>query len=181
MAFGPVQGPHFDRWSEAYIDSVHTIVEDLREAGGDYHDVEQVAETALDQRDVLDTVTEPRLLTGDLWTVNTLVDLDADGPVISGIVDLDRTMWGDPLADWTIRMALARPGTERNAFFDPSAYGPTPRDEGSVIRQLLYEGRHLGSDRLESIRLDNAEGVDASRTNVQTVLVALGAHDDQAG
>ncbi|CAL9675435.1 hypothetical protein [Streptomyces sp. enrichment culture] len=39
---------------------------------------------------MLDEVTEPRLLTGDLWTVNCLLDRVAAEPVITGVLDFDR-------------------------------------------------------------------------------------------
>ncbi|MFF8532042.1 hypothetical protein ACF07B_08750 [Streptomyces sp. NPDC015532] len=40
---------------------------------------------------------------------------DSPTPVISGVLDLDRNLWGDPAADWTIRMAGAKTD-ERTAF-----------------------------------------------------------------
>src|SRR3954468_14346121 len=45
----------------------------------------------------------------------------ASEPTITGAHDFDRTWWGDPAADRTIRMIAAKPD-ERQAFWD--TYGP---------------------------------------------------------
>ncbi|MFB8183648.1 hypothetical protein ACFC8N_48545 [Streptomyces sp. NPDC055966] len=50
--------------------SLHAIADDLSASGLDAADVRKVADLAAEQRGVLDAVSEPRLLTGDLWTVH---------------------------------------------------------------------------------------------------------------
>ena len=45
------------------------------------------------------------------------LDAEAAEPTITGVLDMDRTWWGDPTADWTIRMALAKQH-ERVAFWE---------------------------------------------------------------
>ena len=170
--FGTVHGPHFDRWSDAFLHSILAIVEDLRHSGCHYSDLEEIAELADARRGMLDRTDGARLLTGDLWTVNTLID-PGPGPTISGIVDLDRTLWGDPLADWTIYMALAKSGTERDAFFDAAAYGSIPRDGEYSVRQMLYKARHIGAVRLEGLRLANGETVRSSIDRMSEVFSSL--------
>jgi aminoglycoside phosphotransferase (APT) family kinase protein len=95
-------------------------------------------------------------LSGDLWTVNCLLDADAPEPLISGVLDFDRTEFGDPAADWTIRMAQARQD-EREAFWD--SYGPMDRSPSAVQRAGIYEARHLAAIRLERHRLNNPGAV----------------------
>lgn len=68
--FGPVGGPGYGTWSEAVITSLEEIAADLDGAGLDAADVRKVAAVAAHERAVLDEVTEPGLLTGDLWTVH---------------------------------------------------------------------------------------------------------------
>ncbi|GAA3381370.1 hypothetical protein GCM10020367_72350 [Streptomyces sannanensis] len=108
--FGPVAGPGHRTWSAAVIASLNAIAGNLEHLGLDAADVRKVADLATEHHHVLDEITEPRLLTGDLWTVNTMLDSEAPEPVITGVLDLDRTLFGDPAADWTIRMACAKPG-----------------------------------------------------------------------
>lgn len=175
-AFGPVQGPHVGRWSDALVDSLALIAADLDAVDAPADGVRAAAEAVARHRDLFDEVTAPRLLAGDLWTVNTLLDvgaspdggaateagavLDAESfPRVSGIVDLDRTMWGDPLADWGIYMATRRPGTERDEFFASDGYGPLADDAASRRRQLIYTARHFGAGRLEMVRLGHTDGL----------------------
>ncbi|WP_406447176.1 aminoglycoside phosphotransferase family protein [Streptomyces sp. NBC_00876] len=168
--FGPVGGPGYGTWSEAVIASLEEIAADVDGAGLDAADVRKAAAVAAHDRAVLDEVTEPGLLTGDLWTVNVMLDAGAAEPTINGVLDLDRTWWGDPAADWTIRMALAKQD-ERVAFWE--AYGERDRSSAAVWRSLVYEVRHLGAVRLERHRLGNAAGVKTSYDAVAAVLADL--------
>ncbi|MCB5911076.1 phosphotransferase family protein [Streptomyces pinistramenti] len=169
--FGPVGSPGYGTWSEAVITSLEEIAADLDGAGLDAADVRKVAAVAAHERAVLDEVTEPRLLTGDLWTVNVMLDAEAAEPTITGVLDMDRTWWGDPAADWTIRMALAKQD-ERVAFWE--AYGERDDSPAAVWRSLVYEIRHLGAVRLERHRLGNAAGVKNTYDAVAAVLADLG-------
>ncbi|RSO09918.1 aminoglycoside phosphotransferase family protein [Streptomyces sp. WAC 05379] len=168
--FGPVAGPGHPTWSTAVIASLHAIADDLGHLGLDAADVRKVADLAAEHRGVLDEITEPRLLSGDLWTVNTMLDSAAPEPVITGVLDLDRTLFGDPHADWTIRMACAKQD-ERTAFWD--TYGPRPTSPAATWRSLVYEARHLGAIRLERHRLHKDEGVRGTYTSLAEVLSQL--------
>ncbi|MFE5084438.1 phosphotransferase family protein [Streptomyces mirabilis] len=169
-SFGPVTGPGHRTWSAAVIASLHAIADDLGQLGLDAADVRKVADLAVEHHQVLDEITEPRLLTGDLWTVNTMLDSEAPTPVITGVLDLDRTLFGDPDADWTIRMACAK-RDERTAFWD--AYGPRDASRAVTWRSLVYEARHLGAIRLERHRLHNSDGVRDSYASMAAVLAQL--------
>lgn len=169
--FGPVAEPRYPTWSAAVAGSLAEIVEDLDRASLDSADVREVVAAVGTHQAVLDEVTQPRLLAGDLWTVNVLLDPDAEVPTISGVLDLDRTWWGDPAADWTIRMAAAKPGTERDAFWE--TYGTPDRSPAAVLRSRFYEARHLGAIRLERHRLGNPAGVEDTYPDLSAVLADL--------
>nr|WP_228873882.1 aminoglycoside phosphotransferase family protein [Streptomyces halstedii] len=169
--FGPVGGPGHGTWSEAVITSLEAIAADLDGAGLDSADVRKVAAVAAHDRAVLDEVTEPRLLTGDLWTVNVMLDAGAEEPTITGVFDMDRTWWGETAADWTIRMATAK-RDERVAFWE--TYGDRDCSAAASWRSLVYEVRHLGAVRLERHRLGNAAGVGSTYDAVAAVLADLG-------
>ncbi|MGW8700162.1 phosphotransferase family protein [Streptomyces eurythermus] len=168
--FGPVSGPGYATWSEAVIASLEEIAADLDSAGLDAADMRKVAAVAAHERAVLDEVTEPRLLTGDLWTVNALLDPAALEPVITGVLDFDRTWFGDPAADWTIRMATAKED-ERTAFWE--SYGVLDRSPAAVWRARVYEARHLGAIRLERHRLAKTDAVRESYGAMAEVLAGL--------
>ncbi|MER8009641.1 phosphotransferase [Streptomyces sp. NPDC094149] len=168
--FGPVAGPGHATWSAAVLASLHAIADDLGHCGLDAADVRKVADLATEHHRVLDEITEPRLLTGDLWTVNTMLDPNAPTPVITGILDLDRTLFGDPAADWTIRMAGAKQD-ERTAFWD--TYGSRDTSPAAAWRSLVYEARHLGAIRLERHRLHKIAGVRDTYASLAAVLDQL--------
>ncbi|NMI55840.1 MULTISPECIES: phosphotransferase family protein [unclassified Streptomyces] len=169
--FGPLAGPAYGTWSDAVAASLEDIAADLEGAGLDAGDVRKVVAAALRHRTVLDEITEPRLLGGDLWIPNTLLDHDAAEPTINGVYDFDRTWWGDPAADWTIRMVTAK-ADERTTFWD--TYGPLDQSESAQWRQKVYEARHLGAIRLERHRLGNREGVRASYGSIADILAIVG-------
>jgi aminoglycoside phosphotransferase (APT) family kinase protein len=154
--FGRPAGPAYASWSEVVIASLTQIADDIEQVGLDASDVREAVALAAEHRATLDEVREPRLLTGDLWTVNCLLDADAPEPRISGVLDFDRTEFGDPAADWTIRMAQAK-DDEREAFWE--SYGDLDRSPDATRRAAIYEARHLAAIRLERYRLGKHEAV----------------------
>lgn len=171
--FGPVNGPRAGTWSEAVLTHFADLVADLEDAGLDSADVREVAAAADKDRAVLDEIAEPRLLHGDLWTVNVMMDPDAAEPTISGVFDNDRTSWGDPESDWVIYMASKKPGTERDAFWE--TYGPRPLTAGAARRSLFYLAKHVGAIRLERHRLGNVDAVPETYEQMREVLGQLRA------
>jgi aminoglycoside phosphotransferase (APT) family kinase protein len=169
--FGPVAGPWFATWSEALIAGFEDIAADLDDVGVDATDVREVATLVVRNRSVLDEITEPRLLHGDLWTVNLMIAPGAPEPTITGVFDCDRTMWGDPQADWPIFRASQRPGTERDAFWE--TYGPLASTPAAKQRALFYQARHISALRLEAHRSGLAESVTSSYVELSDVLAQL--------
>ncbi|WP_328607980.1 aminoglycoside phosphotransferase family protein [Amycolatopsis sp. NBC_00345] len=166
--FGVVAGPHFARWSEALVAYFADNAADVEDAGLDASDLREVGKHASQDAGLLDEITEPRLLHGDLWHANVMLAPDL---TITGVYDHDRSWWGDPAADWTIRLASAKPGTERDAFWD--TYGsPDPSPE-SRRRALYYRARHVGAVRLERHRLGKDGRLAESYTELAEVLDQL--------
>lgn len=171
--FGPVAGPGFDTWSEAVLAFLADLAADLDDVGLDSADVREVAAAVEKDRAVLDEITEPRLLHGDLWTVNVMMEPGAPEPAISGVFDNDRTSWGDPASDWTIFMARKKPGTERDAFWE--SYGEPSTAPNAVRRSLFYRAKHIGAIRLERHRLGNNDAVPETYEQMRDVLDELRA------
>jgi aminoglycoside phosphotransferase (APT) family kinase protein len=168
--FGRVDGPAYTSWSAVLIASFTQIADDLERVGLDATDVRTAAAVAAGGRATLDEVQEPRLLAGDLWTVNCMLDPDAPEPLISGVLDFDRAEFGDPAADWTIRMAQAKPD-ERDAFWQ--TYGALDRTPPAPWRATIYEARHLAAIRLERHRLGKPEAVRESYQAMAKILAEL--------
>jgi aminoglycoside phosphotransferase (APT) family kinase protein len=168
--FGTVAGPPHASWSQALVGYFEDAVLDLQDAGLDAEDVRRLAEAAGRHRAVLDEIDRPRLLHGDLWVVNVLIDADAPEPRITGVVDSDRACWGDPLADWTIYLAMMGQGAEHQAFFD--SYGPLPAGDHDQLRARVYLARHLVAILLERFRLGD-EDLSARYDEIRAVLAEL--------
>lgn len=90
-----VPGTQFPSWSLAVIDLLKTIIDDLEDVHLDATDVRSILDLAQAHRIIFDEITQPRLLHGDLWTVNILVQRSEGRPQISAVLDSDRTSWGD--------------------------------------------------------------------------------------
>ncbi len=171
--FGRVTGPWHASWSEALVAYFDDLAADLDDVGLDSNDVRRFATAAGRDRALLDEVTVPRLLHGDLWTVNIMLDPGADEPVICGVFDNDRASWGDPEADWPIYLAGLKPGTARDAFWD--GYGPRPSGAAATRRSLYYVARHIGAIRLELYRLHKAAEVPKTYEQMHSLLMQLSA------
>ncbi|MGW5363652.1 phosphotransferase family protein [Actinopolymorpha pittospori] len=171
--FGRVAGLTYTTWTEAVLASLSDTATDLEEAGLDAADLRQVAAVAEGHSEVLEEVKKPRMLHGDLWTVNVMVEAGAAEPTICGVFDCDRTSWGDPEADWTIRMAGRRPGTERDAFW--TTYGPLATTPEAALRRQIYRARHVGAIRLERYRLGGMRNLRETYDEMRDVLGCLNA------
>jgi aminoglycoside phosphotransferase (APT) family kinase protein len=94
--------PHGDSWREAFLAIVDSL---LTDAG--YWEVdlgappEDIRRLLARHAAALDVVQRPALLHFDLWDGNVLCVPDRDGALrLSGIVDGERYLWGDPLMDF---------------------------------------------------------------------------------
>ncbi|MEU4764340.1 aminoglycoside phosphotransferase family protein [Actinosynnema sp. NPDC023794] len=90
--FGYVQGPNAATWREAFTRMVGAVLADAARFGVELPDVRPAVEA---RAHLLDEVTEPVLVHFDLWEANVFL---ADGHV-EGIIDPERAMFGDPLAE----------------------------------------------------------------------------------
>lgn len=177
--FGRLAETGFATWSQALADQFLVLAGGLDDAGLDSSDVHRVVAAVDTHRAVLDDVGAPRLLHGDLWRLNILVDPHAAEPTIVGVLDWDGASWGDPMADWTIHRVRQRPSPEVDAFWD--TYGHPAPDAGSALRASFYQARHLIGVRLDIHRRGiPLADVPPVHWNLGGVLAHLGEHDTRA-
>ncbi len=172
-AFGPVNGPCHATWSAALAAAFDAVAADLADRGLDAADVTRVAGLARADHAVLDAITAPRLLHGDLWTGNVMLARGTGEPVITGVLDGDRTWWGDPAADWGIHVALSHRPAERDAFL--AGYGPLDDSPPARRRALYYRARHIAAIRLEYHRTGHPAALPRTYDDLRDVLTGLGA------
>ena len=88
---------------------------------------------------LLGAVTTPVLVHFDFWDGNVFVDLSGPTPQVTGFIDHERALWGDPAAD-LVSLALLGDIAEDAAFLAGYAEGggPVVLDEATRHRLHLY-------------------------------------------
>ncbi len=91
--------PHC-HYSEFLYEWIDGLADDLVECGLRVSDLARFRSVLRAGEAIIDAVTVPRLVHGDLWPRNILVARFAEGWRITGILDSERAFWGDPAAEW---------------------------------------------------------------------------------
>jgi aminoglycoside phosphotransferase (APT) family kinase protein len=169
--FGPVYSHGFTKWSDSVLTLLADIIADMIEFRLDAHDVRQAFAAISLNSDLLDEITEPRLLHGDLWTSNVLLAEDGREPRIVGLLDHDRACWGDPAADWGFSVLASRPAEARAEFL--STYGQIEVNEVAQWRSTVYRVLHLGAVRLERQRTGKFSKIGESYDEMRMLLKQL--------
>jgi aminoglycoside phosphotransferase (APT) family kinase protein len=155
QAFG-AGGGSFRTWSEAIINALERVVAMLEQYQLDSRDVRAVLAIAQTHAHILDVITQPHLLHGDLWHQNVLADWVGDAPQIVGVLDTGFATWGDPPYDWTLIRLSLRPPAESASFWE--SYGPLDPSADAQFRTSIYQARSLGVSLVETLRLQQIEG-----------------------
>lgn len=99
-------GPLAPDWRTAFTAMFDAVLDDGRHYRARLpRPVDEIARTARAAGEALAEVTVPSLVHFDLWPGNILVDRSAGAPRIGGLIDGERMLWGDPLADF-VSLAL---------------------------------------------------------------------------
>ena len=150
-SFGlPRSGFQFDRWSETVIDRMKRTLEAAKESQLNTTDLAHVLEMIEAHPQQLDEIRVPRLLHGDLWLFNLLIRREESDPALVGVLDADRTWWGDPLADWTMFILKHAEPEEGHAHFW-QAYGQPEDTASGRFRKTVYDGMHAATALVWSV------------------------------
>ncbi|WP_141978023.1 phosphotransferase family protein [Saccharothrix saharensis] len=129
--FGYVQGPNGATWREAFTAMVDAALADADRFGVELPDVRPAFEA---RAHLLDEVAEPVLVHFDLWEANIFLAGGPDGQYrIEGIIDPERAMFGDPLAEIATVALFADLDDDFKA-----GYGVTAFSEAELTRIALY-------------------------------------------
>jgi aminoglycoside phosphotransferase (APT) family kinase protein len=112
-----------ETWREAFLEMLHQVLLDGEKLKVRLPCNAEVLEQQIHSvAAVLDDVRVPRLVMFDLWDGNLLIDPSRG---ISGIIDLERALWGDPLLEYQFKSLQPSPafvlGYGSNPLLEPSA------------------------------------------------------------
>ncbi|MGH2514310.1 MAG: phosphotransferase family protein [Ktedonobacterales bacterium] len=140
----PYPGRRFPTWSACMLDWLERAAGDIEHAGLDATESRAILDAARASHTIVDEITRPHLLHGDLWPFNVLIAPGPSGWHITAMLDYDRASWGDPFADWTFHLLPRRATPEVRATFWRE-YGRPEQTAHVRFRALLYEGMHAGN------------------------------------
>jgi len=127
-------------WREAFTAMVDAVLADAARFGATLpRPAREVAAVVAAHASLLEEVTTPVLVHFDLWDGNILVDMTAPTPTIGGLIDGERAMWADPLAD-LVSLALFRDIEQDSAFVNGyrAAGGHVTFDQHARQRLSMY-------------------------------------------
>lgn len=148
---GPAFGYPFEstgaltsRWSEAFGAMVDAVLNDADRYQAILPvDPRQVRRALLACANDLASVLVPSLVHFDLWEGNVLVDLDGQ-PKISGLIDGERTMWGDPVVDFASAALFGEIRDDEDFIRGYEMSGTVMPLDPSARRRLLLYRVYLG-------------------------------------
>lgn len=86
----------FNSWKTFFLTAIETLINDATSLNTDFGiSVEKILNAVDKHSSLLDEIEIPRFIHWDLWEGNVFIQDDK----ITGIVDFERCMWGDPLME----------------------------------------------------------------------------------
>lgn len=130
--FGPMHGEKSDSWKTTFTSMLNNLIEDAKRFKVELpFENYQLPKEIIEAYDTLDDVTQPCFLHWDSWEGNFVIDYKDDTPYIEGVIDWERSFYGDPLMESPYVF-------ERNQHFI-AGYGKNLMDHKSAkTRRTLY-------------------------------------------
>jgi aminoglycoside phosphotransferase (APT) family kinase protein len=121
----------FSTWDEAFMFMIKELLEDAKDANVVLpYDYEKIYDMIEGKSNVLSTVKKSTLIHKDLWEGNIFID--AKTTKISGIIDCERAIYGDPLVELVFGFLV------NNESFMKSYRDEIPFDRDEELRIILY-------------------------------------------
>ncbi|CAE6387017.1 unnamed protein product [Rhizoctonia solani] len=134
-----IDAPRYPTWREAFTNFILNLLTDAQDASVPEIPHEEIQQLLALHAPAFDEVTEAKLVIWDQWDGNVLIsftDLDnKHGGSVSGTIDYERALWGDPLMETTFR-ALMAPVALVEAY---GAYKPDELTPSQCIRRMFYD------------------------------------------
>ena len=140
---------NFSRWSRFIADNVEGMVEDCRRIDVLCEEVEAFRCYLPHFFQTLDQVKTAKLLHGDLWPRNVIIDGAGADIHLKAVFDGERAFWGDPVSDWVLILYNV-PDT----FWQ--GYGENLLNTRDPACIAIYKGMYFIINILEAVRFQES-------------------------
>lgn len=164
-------GFEFPRWSQTIMDRLERTLQSARDNQLEMPFLDSILDLIRANPEELDEIKIPHLLHGDLWPFNILVTRQ-NQPSIVGILDADRSWWGDPMADWTM-FILAHAEKEEGHSHFWKAYGQPADTKSARFRASVYNAMHAGTAFIWASKHQDEETVTRAKGTLGEVMDIL--------
>ncbi len=141
----PVPFKGFSCWSQFIADNVEGMIEDCRRIDVLCEEVEAYRSYLPHFFQTLDQVKTAKLLHGDLWPRNVIIDGSGADIHLKAVFDGERAFWGDPASDWVL-LLYDVPDTFWQGYGENLL---TTRDPACIA---IYKGMYSILNILEAVR-----------------------------
>ncbi|WP_018247639.1 phosphotransferase family protein [Orenia marismortui] len=126
------ENKRFSTWAEAFLNMIKDLLDDAKDVRISFsYKNDKLYDILNEQRDILNQVKTPSLVHKDLWEGNIFVD--PKSAQITGIVDCERALFGDPLLEAVCGFLM------RNNIFMDAYMGKDSLSKDEEIRCMLYK------------------------------------------
>ena len=140
----------FNLWSQFIVDNVEGMVEDCRRLDVLSEEVEMYLGNLPHFLQTLDQVETAKLLHGDLWPRNVIIDGVGADIHLKAVFDGERAFWGDPVSDWVL-ILYGVP----EAFWQ--GYGEHLQKASDPACISIYKGMYFILNILEAVRFQKPD------------------------
>lgn len=141
----PTPGKRFTSWYEFFLDTVEGNVKDCQALTIDMRQINVFLERLPHFQQTLNNIERPRLLHGDIWPRNVIIDGTGERIKINAVIDAERAFWGDPICDWVL-LLFDLP----DAFWQ--GYGRDLLAQTDPVLVSIYKGMYFIQNCLEKNR-----------------------------
>ena len=125
------------------------MIEDCRRHGVLCAEIEDYRRYLDNFTERLDRVKTARLLHGDLWPRNVIIEGFGSDIHLKAVFDAERAFWGDPISDWVL-MLYGVP----DAFWQ--GYGDNLLEASDPACIAVYKGMYFILNILETVRFEES-------------------------
>jgi aminoglycoside phosphotransferase (APT) family kinase protein len=140
----------FDNWSQFIADNVEGMIEDCQRLGVLSKEVRAYASYLPHFFQALDQVKTAKLLHGDLWPRNVIIDGAGANIRLTAVIDAERAFWGDPISDWVLLLYDVP-----MAFWQ--GYGENLLESSNPACIAVYRGMYFILNILEAVRFQESD------------------------